>query len=329
MTSPYTLWQTRRMIYAMDTGFISRSSRAALDPLSDVLSLLKPHAYKSVGLDAGRDWAFRLEQSDGFMCLALVSGTCWIIMDGAHAPIRLNAGEFAVLPKAPGFCIASDPAVPAVSLSSAIEHWPKGGVVTWQGGGECLLLSAFFTFASEHSNVLLEVLPPLLHLDNSVDCTALQWCLQRMMAVLRDPQPGSVLQGEYLAQLMLLEILRLHATGGVSPQVGWLSTLADPQLGAAITAMHQLPAHRWTVQELAQRARMSRSAFAERFKEKAGTSVMGYLVRWRMLLAADRLSTSSEPVASIALSLGYDSESAFGFAFKREMGCSPRQYSKR
>ncbi len=300
-----------------------------MDPLSDVLSLLKPHAFKSVGLDAGRDWAFRLEQSDSFMCLALASGTCWITVDGAPAPIRLNAGDFAVFPKAPGFCIASHLSVPAVPLSSAIAHWPQGGVVTWQDGGECLLLSALFTFASEHSNVLLEVLPPLLHLDNSVDCTALQWCLQRMMAVLRDPQPGSVLQGEYLAQLMLLEVLRLHATGGLSPQAGWLSALANPQLGAAITAMHQRPGHRWTVRELAQRARMSRSAFAERFKEKAGTSVMAYLARWRMLLAADRLATSSEPVASIALSLGYESESAFGFAFKREMGCSPRRYFRK
>ena len=317
------------MIYAMDAVFMSRSSKAATDPLSDVLSLLKPRAYKSVGLDSGQNWAFRLEQSDGFMCLALVAGTCWIMVDGTYAPIRLNAGEFTVLPKAPGFCIASDPAVPAVSLSSAIEHWPKGGVVTWQGGGECLLLSALFTFASEHSNVLLEVLPSLLLLDNSVDCTALQWCLQRMMAVLRDPQPGSVLQAEYLAQLMLLEILRLHATEGLIPQIGWLSALADSQLGAAITAMHQAPGHRWTVQQLAQRARMSRSAFAERFKRKAGTSVMGYLVRWRMLLAADRLVTSSDSVASVALSLGYESESAFGFAFEREMGCSPRQYFKR
>jgi AraC-like DNA-binding protein len=47
-----------------------------------------------------------------------------------------------------------------------------------------------------------------------------------------------------------------------------------------------------------------------------------------MLLAGDRLTTSTEPILSIALSLGYESESAFGKAFKRVMGCSPRQYSR-
>ena len=317
------------MIYAMDTGVLSRSSNTAGDPLSDVLFLLKPRAYKSVGLDAGGEWAFRLGPSDGFLCLALVSGSCWLSVDGSAEPVLLRSGEFAVLPKAPALCIASDPALPPVDLASAVPHWPKGGVVTWQGGGACVILSAFFTFASGHSDLLLEVLPPMLHLDHRVDRSALQWCLESMMSVLRDPQPGSVLQGEYLAQLMLLAILRLHAAANTTRKVGWLSALASPQLAAAIAAIHQRPGHRWTVRKLAGAARMSRSAFAKQFKVQAGISVMAYLVRWRMLLAADRLVASPAPVGEIARSLGYESESAFSFAFKREMGCSPRNYSKR
>jgi AraC-like DNA-binding protein len=65
-----------------------------------------------------------------------------------------------------------------------------------------------------------------------------------------------------------------------------------------------------------------------RFREQVGTSVMEYLIRWRMILAADRLVNTSDAVSSIALSLGYESESAFSFAFKREMGCAPRQYGR-
>jgi AraC-like DNA-binding protein len=55
---------------------------------------------------------------------------------------------------------------------------------------------------------------------------------------------------------------------------------------------------------------------------------MEYLTRWRMLLAGDKLTNSSDPISAIALSLGYESESAFSTAFKRVMGCSPRQYSR-
>jgi AraC-like DNA-binding protein len=104
--------------------------------------------------------------------------------------------------------------------------------------------------------------------------------------------------------------------------------LADKQMSATINSMHDDPAHRWTLQELAERAGMSRSTFALKFKETVGASPMEYLTRWRMLLAGDKLVNSSDPISVIALSLGYESESAFGTAFKRVMGSSPRQYSR-
>jgi AraC-like DNA-binding protein len=107
-----------------------------------------------------------------------------------------------------------------------------------------------------------------------------------------------------------------------------LFALADKQMSAAMNAMHDDPAHRWTLQELAGRAGMSRSIFAQKFKQTVGESAMEYLTKWRMLLAADKLTNSSDPVSTIALALGYESESAFSTAFKRVMGCSPRQYSR-
>jgi AraC-like DNA-binding protein len=73
---------------------------------------------------------------------------------------------------------------------------------------------------------------------------------------------------------------------------------------------------------------MSRSIFALRFRSIVGVPAMEYLTRWRMWLAAEQLTTTSEPVATIARSLGYESESAFGKAFRRVMSCSPRQYRR-
>ncbi|WP_446743372.1 AraC family transcriptional regulator [Silvibacterium acidisoli] len=312
----------------MEDALISRSSRIVEDPLSDVLSLLRPRGYQSGGIDAGGEWSFRFAASNGFFCLGLVSGFCWLSVDGVDKPVLLKAGEFAVLPRGPAFRLASDPAVPPVDILSVITEKLNGNILTWQGGGACLGLSAFFTFAGEHASILSEVLPVLIHIRNPEDRATLQWYLERMMAIIRDPQPGGVLQGEYLAQMMLIEILRLHMKDRMTVGVGWLFALADKQLSAAIAAMHERPGDRWIVQGLAERAGMSRSAFAFRFKEQVGLSVMEYLIRWRMLLAADKLVNSSDSVSSIALSLGYESESAFGFAFKREMGSSPRRYCR-
>jgi len=128
--------------------------------------------------------------------------------------------------------------------------------------------------------------------------------------------------------MMLVQALRLHLTEGLQGGVGWLFALADKQMSAAIHAMHNDPAHSWTLQQLAERVGMSRSTFALKFKETVGTSPIEYLTRWRMLLAGDKLTNSSDPISVIALSLGYESESAFSTAFKRVMGCSPRQYSR-
>jgi AraC-like DNA-binding protein len=97
-------------------------------------------------------------------------------------------------------------------------------------------------------------------------------------------------------------------------------------MSAAIIAMHDDPAHRWTLQKLAQIAGMSRSIFAQKFKDTVREPPMECLLCRRMTLAGDKLVNSSVPISVIALSLGYESESAFGKAFKRVMGC--RQYGR-
>lgn len=73
---------------------------------------------------------------------------------------------------------------------------------------------------------------------------------------------------------------------------------------------------------------MSRTAFALRFKEVTGLTPMAYLTRWRMLQAAEKLTTSRLSLAEISSSLGYESEKSFSAAFKKVMHCSPRQYGR-
>ncbi len=91
--------------------------------------------------------------------------------------------------------------------------------------------------------------------------------------------------------------------------------------------MHADPAHRWTLAELAKQAGLSRSVFAQRFREQVGGTPIGYLATWRMVLARERLAGGREPLGQIANALGYESENAFSTAFRRVTGCSPRRYA--
>lgn len=224
--------------------------------------------------------------------------------------------------------MASDLALPPVDAMTVFPPPRRGGVAVCNGGGDFFLAGSRFILAGQHADILLGVLPPIVHIRKEADQASLRWALDRMRQELREPLPGGALVAEHLAHLMLVQALRLYLAEGLGGRVGWLFALADKQMGAAIDHMHADPAHRWTLQELAERVGMSRTAFAVKFKATVGVSPMDYLTRWRMLLAADGLANSGRSLSAIAASLGYESESAFGAAFKRVMGCSPRQYHR-
>src|ERR1700722_2382479 len=294
-----------------------------MDPLSDVLSLLKPRTYMVRGFDVAGQWSIHFAQHEGIKCYAVLSGQCWLAMDGVPDPVRLKTGDCILLPRGRPFRLASDLALAPVDVESISSATRDDGIASLNGGGECFGIGGYFAFAGRHAGILLGVLPPIVHIRKESDKATLRWCLERIMQELREPQAGGILVAQHLAHMLLVQALRLHMAEGPRGGVGWLFALADKQMSAAINSMHEDPAHRWTLQALAKRAGMSRSTFALKFKQTVGASPMEYLTRWRMLLAGDRLTNSGDPISVIALSLGYESESAFSTAFKRVMEGSP------
>lgn len=300
-----------------------------MDPLSDVLAVLKPQSYLTTGFDTGGAWAFRFGNQPGrIKCYAVASGACWLTVDGVSDPVRLTSGDCFVLPSGRPFTLASDLALAPAPAHGVFADARHGGVVVHQGGGGMFLAGTRFEVNGRKAQSLLGALPPVVHLEAAEDQVALRWSIERMMVEMREGRPGASLAAHHLAHLMLLQALRLYLSRQAAGQVGWFYALADPHLSTAIGAMHADPAHRWTLGELAAHAGMSRSIFAQRFREKVGETPIAYLTRWRMTLAAERLANGRDPLAQTARSLGYESENAFNTAFKRVMGCSPRRYAR-
>ncbi len=300
-----------------------------MDPLSDVLALLKPTSYAFRGLDAGNPWAIDFPPDDGIKCYALTSGTCWLHMDGLGAPLQMSSGDFLMLPRGHGFRFASGPDAPSVDAIDFFSAIPPGEIGVLNGGGACTGIGGYFGFSGLHAELMLGILPKVVHLKSDQAKAALRSSIERMMQELRDPQPGSALLARHLAQTLLIEALRLHLAEGSKDRTGWLFALADKQMRGALSAMHARPEQRWTLAALADIAGMSRSSFAARFRATVGEPPMEYLTRWRMFLAADKLVNNGATISKIAPTLGYESDSAFGAAFKRVFGCSPRQFVNR
>jgi len=130
-----------------------------------------------------------------------------------------------------------------------------------------------------------------------------------------------------ILDLLFIQILRAWAAGP-DAEPNWLAGALDPQIGVALSAVHQDPGHDWKVGELAQVCCLSRSVFAARFVARVGMPPATYLAQVRLDAATDLLRGTALPVTRIAANVGYMSEAAFSRAFKRRYGTPPARWRR-
>ncbi len=298
-----------------------------MDPLSEVLSLLKLKSYASGGFVVNEKTGFDFVAYDGIKCYVVGSGSCWLSVQGVPDAVLMSTGDCALLPRGLPFCLTKDLSLPRARFAYELAALGPGSEALHERTQGCCILGGHFLLTGSHSDMLLSSLPPIVHLRSHSDKETMRWSLDRMRKELDDPQPGGSLVAQQLAHMMLVQALRLHLQEA-GDGVGWLFAFADVQMRVAVKCMHEEPERPWTLQELADTVFMSRTAFAKRFREKTGMTSMEYLTRWRMLLAGDRLKSSDDSIFAICSSLGYGTESAFGRAFRRVWGCSPREHRR-
>ncbi|MBE7199215.1 MAG: AraC family transcriptional regulator [Parafilimonas terrae] len=297
-----------------------------MDPLSDVLSLLRPRRAVSAGLRAGGAWALQFPGHGGIKFNAVLQGACWVSVDGEADAHWLRAGDCFLLTRGKPFRLATDRGLPPIP-SEAIYDRAVDGIATCNDGSDFFLIGGRFHFDSDQAGLFFDALPAIVHVrDASNQAAVLRWSLEQLARELNQHPPGGALMADHLAQIMLLQVLRLWLASDQARQAGWLRALADPRLARALAALHAEPQRRWRLDELATRAGLSRTVFAQRFHETVGLTPLDYLRRWRMHLAADRLRRTQASVATIAHGVGYESDAAFSTAFRRLFGRSPQQY---
>lgn len=198
------------------------------------------------------------------------------------------------------------------------------------GGAATRFVCGYLACSRSMLRPLLEALPRVLRIPIG-DGRASALVRELLRVGVRESlgsRPGAESTLAKLAELMLVEALRRYAESLPPGGKGWLAGVRDKHVGRALTLLHREPERAWTVDELAREVALSRSALAERFAALVGESPMQYLMRWRLALAARTLRAGREAVARVAERSGYESETAFSRAFKREFGMPPAAWRK-
>jgi AraC-like DNA-binding protein len=297
-----------------------------MDPLSDLVALLRPHAVVSKPIEGRGDWGVRYAAYGQPGFAIVLAGHCWLTVEGKN-PVPLRSGDFVLLPATPAFALFSRPGVACrdhAPTDSAVRHGDASGLP------DVRMLGGAFKIEAANASLLLALLPDMIHVRAEENPAGR---LARIADLIRDEcgadWPGRDMILERLLEVVLMECLRLPGLDGAVLPAGLLAGLRDPALAGVLRAIHADVRFGWTVAELAKRAGLSRSVFSARFHAKLGCAPIEYLSRWRMALAQDALIRGDAPLDRLADQIGYESASAFSTAFRRRIGCPPRAFALR
>lgn len=283
--------------------------------------------------EASEDCSVKMPQFPGTLSFHIVAhGTAYLEVDGEEA-VRLDAGRLALVPRGIDHRVSTTPGAPVVGRADLLPQEMLGDAFSILRIGPDVanpplaILCGIVAFDSPAVDDLLAVLPPIVTVD-SARHPVMAALLPLLAQELREPRPGGDAVATRLADVLVVETVRAWLSDEEAQPGGWLAALRDPHLGTAIAAVHRDPGHPWTLDALARRAAMSRSAFAARFTSLVGTSPMAYVSAARMRAARGML-TDGHSVAAVAAAHGYGSEAAFSRAFARITGETPGKIRRR
>jgi AraC-like DNA-binding protein len=316
-----------------------------MDVLSEVLKAVRLDGALFYNAEFSAPWSF-LSPPSSAVAPYFGEGTRHVIIyhlvtEGrAHASLRngpaisLVTGDIVIFPHGDPHMVGNGHASTPADYGKELERIVSQGlkIARAGGGGEITrFVCGYMACDPNVSKVLLGGLPPLIRVAIGNDDSG-KW-LENSIRFAVDKAAESGVGAEAvrarLSELLFVEALRRYISVLSPGMTGWLAGVRDPEIGTALALLHRDPSRAWTVDDLAKAAGMSRSVLAERFQHYIGEAPIAYLTRWRLQLAAQRLASSSQGVANIAVGVGYRSEAAFNRAFKREFGLPPARFRSR
>ena len=237
----------------------------------------------------------------------LTEGECWVSGAALETSVHLHCGDLIVFPAGVRHLLSSDPDA----------HLPDDAE-----RDDTAMLCGELEFITGTSNPIFSALPAYFVVRADESSAGFRQLAAMLIDTSRDRRWGRQLVQNKLADSLFTMAVCEYVRRAEHPR-GLLAALTDARLSRALAAVHERPGEDWTIQSMAQRANMSRTAFAELFTATVGLPPIQYLAHWRATEARRLLKNRRFSVAAIAEMLGYRSEAAFRRFFKRVEGVGP------
>jgi AraC-like DNA-binding protein len=320
-----------------------------MDALSEVLGVIRLTGAVFLEMELRAQWSYLTAPAraiaDVLMPEAdhvipyhlLVEGTCYArLTDGEF--VELAQGDLVMFPGGDRHVLATAShtslhVAPTEITGESLSYLKRNEVVPFKSGergSATRIVCGYLACDKRLAEPILLSLPHLLKVSMRDGGTAawVQSSIRYSVAQSASGRPGSAMILARLSEVLFAEAIRQHMDTLPPGETGWLAALRDRYVGRALALIHEQPAHAWTVEALARKVALSRSALGQRFTALVGRPPMEYLMRWRILLAARRLRECGAPIADVAAGVGYESEAAFNRAFKREFGAPPAAWRR-
>jgi AraC-like DNA-binding protein len=303
------------------------------DILADILQSIHLRSVLYCRAQLSAPWGLGVPRREVAVFHIVTTGTCWVAVEGVEKPVLLGEGDLMILPHGHTHAVTDRPGTPVTQFEDFVSRHPPETNGMVYGGGQgaaTTLVCGGLQLEDYPANPLYSLLPTFLHMQ-SRQGRSVPWVreiVKLVRAEVNGHQPGAEAVIRRLSEILFIQAAREHLRTAGAGQPGWLRALKDPQIGQALALMQHQPGEAWTVESLARRVGLSRSAFSAKFTRLVGMPAMRYMTDVRLTKAAALLRTQPATLIEVALSVGYDSEVAFSKAFKRRFGAAPGAYRR-
>lgn len=266
------------------------------------------------GMHCG-NWQLDLEPSDKVLLHFVSAGKCKVDMPEYGAKIELNQGDILLIPR-PG----RHKLIPGHTDVNNADCKTESEFNSSSSG----LICAYVEFDPKMNNPLLKALPDFVvtRANSHPDDTWIEHLLGLLFAEAGTESIASQTVIERLTDILFIHIIRTYLAS--CPEgTGILAAYNDQSLRRVLELIHESPQKPWSIADFATAANLSRSAFIERFSRTLEMPPMTYLTQQRLEYAYRLLSEGKHKIIEVALDCGYENESSFSKAFKRQYNVSP------